>query len=160
VSGDDLYALLGVPHDASRAQIGQAYRQRAHSAHPDTQPADPTAAARFRTLTHAYHVLGDPTRRAAYDRALDPSLRILPPPPMVPRDVPVRPVSLVLSNRPAPSPLSPAHQSIRPLLWAGPVHVEPSATARVVDPQVTAPLTPAAQWMRLLAAWLDELEWR
>ena len=68
--GPDLYQLLGVPREASRAEIAQAWRLRARDEHPDARPADTDAPGRFRALAEAWQVLGDPGRRAAYDRAL------------------------------------------------------------------------------------------
>jgi curved DNA-binding protein CbpA len=65
----DLYQLLGVPQGASGQEITRAWRRRAAAAHPDRRPRDPAAPARFRALTEAYQVLGDPARRAAYDRS-------------------------------------------------------------------------------------------
>ena len=69
----DLYQMLGVPRDAPREEILQAWRRRAWAEHPDRRPAGDSEAAsdRFRVLAQAWHVLGDPARRAAYDRALD-----------------------------------------------------------------------------------------
>jgi curved DNA-binding protein CbpA len=66
----DLYQLLGVPRDASAGHIALAWRRRARAEHPDARPADADAPGRFRALAEAYRVLGDPARRAAYDRAL------------------------------------------------------------------------------------------
>ena len=66
----DLYQLLGVPRDASREEIAQAWRRRARDEHPDARPADAGAPDRFRALAAAWQVLGDPARRVAYDRAL------------------------------------------------------------------------------------------
>src|SRR5689334_19222390 len=66
----DLYQLLGVSRDASREQIVQAWRRRARDEHPDARPADADAPSRFRALAEAWQVLGDPPRRAAYDRVL------------------------------------------------------------------------------------------
>jgi curved DNA-binding protein CbpA len=66
----DLYQLLGVPRGASGGEITQAWRRRALAEHPDRQPRDAAAPARFRALAEAYRVLGDPPRRAAYDRSL------------------------------------------------------------------------------------------
>jgi curved DNA-binding protein CbpA len=68
--GPDLYQLLGVPREASREEIARAWRRRARAEHPDARPADADAPARFRALAGAWQVLGDPGRRAAYDRAL------------------------------------------------------------------------------------------
>ncbi len=62
-----LYRRLGVSPEASAEQIRRAYRRLAHSAHPDTHPEDPEAARRFREVTEAYEILGDPERRARYD---------------------------------------------------------------------------------------------
>jgi curved DNA-binding protein CbpA len=66
----DLYQLLGVPPRASGGEITRAWRRRAAGEHPDRWPGDAAAPARFRALTEAYQVLGDPARRAAYDRSL------------------------------------------------------------------------------------------
>ena len=68
--GPDLYELLGITQRASREEIALAWRRRARAEHPDSRPGDAGAAARFRALAEAYQVLGDPGRRAAYDRAL------------------------------------------------------------------------------------------
>ena len=66
----DLYQLLGVDRGASGGEITRAWRRRAAAEHPDRRPRDAAAPARFRALTEAYQVLGDPARRAAYDRSL------------------------------------------------------------------------------------------
>ena len=66
----DLYQLLGVPREASGGEVTRAWRRRAAAEHPDRRPLDAAAPARFRALLEAYQVLGDPARRAAYDRSL------------------------------------------------------------------------------------------
>jgi curved DNA-binding protein CbpA len=65
---DRYYRRLELRRDASHADIVSAYRRMAVGAHPDTHPEDPEAAGRFREITEAYEVLGDPVRRAGYDR--------------------------------------------------------------------------------------------
>jgi curved DNA-binding protein CbpA len=66
----DLYQVLEVARDASREEIALAWRRRARDEHPDARGGDPGAPARFRAVADAWHVLGDPARRAAYDREL------------------------------------------------------------------------------------------
>jgi molecular chaperone DnaJ len=63
----DFYVLLGVPRDASEADIKKAYRKLAMEYHPDRNSA-PDAETRFKEITEAYEVLRDPQKRAAYDR--------------------------------------------------------------------------------------------
>lgn len=63
----DHYEVLGVSRDASEDQIKKAYRKLARELHPDVNP-DPTAAERFKLVTHAYEVLSDANSRSAYDR--------------------------------------------------------------------------------------------
>jgi molecular chaperone DnaJ len=63
----DLYAVLGVANDADGKTISRAYRKLARELHPDTHPDDPDAADRFKEVTAAYDVIGDPTKRAEYD---------------------------------------------------------------------------------------------
>src|SRR5579859_1321056 len=68
----DYYALLGVEPDATAAQIKKAYRTLARQHHPDTNPGDLDAAARFRNITQAYDILSDSKLREAYDRTRPP----------------------------------------------------------------------------------------
>src|SRR6478735_10737363 len=63
----DYYELLGVGRDASADDIKRAYRQLARQLHPDANPDDPTAEARFKEVALAYEVLSDPQRRQQYD---------------------------------------------------------------------------------------------
>ena len=63
----DLYAVLGVANDADAKAISRAYRKLARELHPDTHPDDPDAAERFKEVTAAYDVIGDPPKRAEYD---------------------------------------------------------------------------------------------
>ena len=64
----DYYGLLGVPRDASDKAIKQAYRRLARRSHPDVNPGDKAAEARFKEINAAYQVLSDPERRRRYDR--------------------------------------------------------------------------------------------
>ena len=68
----DLYRLLGIPPDASAAEITRAYRRKARLLHPDARPGEAEGPARFRAVAEAYQVPGDPGRRAAYDQARQP----------------------------------------------------------------------------------------
>jgi molecular chaperone DnaJ len=68
---NDLYDALGVDRDADGDTIKKAYRKLARQLHPDVNP-DPEAQNRFKTVSHAYEVLSDPQKRAAYDRGGDP----------------------------------------------------------------------------------------
>ena len=65
--GPDYYGVLGVPEDASRADVTRAYRRLARTWHPDARPVDPSAEERFREINDAYRVLGDAETRRSYD---------------------------------------------------------------------------------------------
>lgn len=69
-----LYELLGVSEDASNDEIKKAYRRLAQRLHPDRNPDDPEAAAKFQEVKEAYECLSDPERRAVYDETGDASL--------------------------------------------------------------------------------------
>jgi curved DNA-binding protein len=63
----DYYAVLGVPKTADQAAIKAAYRSLARKLHPDVN-RDPAAGERFKKVNEANAVLGDPEKRAKYDR--------------------------------------------------------------------------------------------
>lgn len=65
---DDYYDILGVSRDADDATIKKAYRSLAREYHPDRNPGDAEAEARFKELAVAYEVLSDPEKRAKFDR--------------------------------------------------------------------------------------------
>jgi molecular chaperone DnaJ len=67
----DYYAILGVPKNADAAAIKKVYRKLAQQHHPDANPGNTQAEDRFKEISAAYDVLGDPDKRAAYDRARD-----------------------------------------------------------------------------------------
>ncbi len=115
--GPDLYQLLGVARGAPQEDIVQAWRCRARAEHPDSRPGDAAAPARFRALAGARQVLGDPARRAAYDRALADGEALAP-----------------VSRPPEPAVMMPtARMPGSPPLWAGPVWVEVAPQAPGLD---------------------------
>jgi molecular chaperone DnaJ len=65
----DYYAALGVPKDASQADIKKAYRKLARKYHPDANSGDTKAEDRFKEISEAYDVLSDTTKRSEYDEA-------------------------------------------------------------------------------------------
>lgn len=68
MSRRDHYEVLEVDRSAGQEDIKRAYRRLARRWHPDANPDDPGAEARFKEIALAYEVLGDPERRASYDR--------------------------------------------------------------------------------------------
>ena len=64
----DYYATLGVAREASADDLKRAYRKLAMQHHPDRNPGNKTAEAKFKELNEAYDVLKDDQKRAAYDR--------------------------------------------------------------------------------------------
>ena len=66
---EDHYATLGVAEDASQKEIKKAYRALARELHPDRNPDDPKAEDRFKEVQAAYDVVGDASKRKAYDKA-------------------------------------------------------------------------------------------
>jgi molecular chaperone DnaJ len=65
----DYYKSLGVAKDASQADIKKVYRKLARELHPDKNPGDAQAEARFKEVSEAYDVLSDPAKRKEYDEA-------------------------------------------------------------------------------------------
>lgn len=64
----DYYKVMGIPKDTPQNEIRTAYRKRSKQFHPDIHPDDPKAKAKFQLLNEAYEVLGDPDKRAKYDK--------------------------------------------------------------------------------------------
>lgn len=64
----DYYETLGVSRDASKADIKKAYRKLAKQWHPDKNPGDTEAEAKFKQISEAYAVLSDDKKRAQYDQ--------------------------------------------------------------------------------------------
>lgn len=64
----DYYATLGVSQSASDTEIKKAYRKLAQKHHPDSNPGDPKAEARFKEVSQAFDVLKDPEKRRQYDQ--------------------------------------------------------------------------------------------
>ena len=64
----DYYELLGIRKDATEKDIKQAYRRLARRYHPDVNPGDKTAEAKFKEINAAYEVLSDKEKRAKYDK--------------------------------------------------------------------------------------------
>ncbi|MGW0907362.1 molecular chaperone DnaJ [Streptomyces sp. NPDC002853] len=65
----DYYKVLGVPKDATEAEIKKAYRKLARENHPDANKGNTKAEERFKEISEANDVLGDPKKRKEYDEA-------------------------------------------------------------------------------------------
>ncbi len=63
----DYYKTLGVDKKASQKEIKKAYRRLARKYHPDVNPGDQAAEARFKEINEAHEVLSDPEKRQKYD---------------------------------------------------------------------------------------------
>ena len=64
----DPYSVLGVSRDASDDEIKKAYRNLSRKYHPDANPGDKEAEAKFKEASEAYSVLSDPQKRQQYDQ--------------------------------------------------------------------------------------------
>ena len=63
----DFYKILGVAKDVSDAELKKVYRKLARQYHPDSNPGDAKAEAKFKEISEAYSVLSDPAQRKEYD---------------------------------------------------------------------------------------------
>ena len=68
MSKNDYYETLGVSKTASESELKSAFRKLAMQFHPDRNPNNAEAEAKFKELNEAYQILSDPQKRAAYDR--------------------------------------------------------------------------------------------
>jgi len=66
--GKDYYSILGVKRDASEQEIKRAYRRLARKHHPDVNPGDKSAEAKFKEINEAYEVLSDKEKRQKYNQ--------------------------------------------------------------------------------------------
>jgi len=68
MAGKDYYNILGVSRNASEREIKQAYRRLARQYHPDVNPGDKSAEAKFKEINEAHEVLSDKEKRKKYDQ--------------------------------------------------------------------------------------------
>lgn len=72
---EDLYGVLGVPKTADADTIKKAYRRLAKDLHPDKNPGNAQAEAKFKSVNKAFDTLGDPSKRKLYDEFGEEGLR-------------------------------------------------------------------------------------
>ena len=68
MANHDLYSLLETDASASNEDLKRNYRRLARQYHPDANPGDAEAEAKFKEISQAYEILSDPDRRGHYDR--------------------------------------------------------------------------------------------
>jgi len=68
MAGKDYYNILGVNREAKEREIKQAYRRLARKYHPDVNPGDKSAEAKFKQINEAYEILSDKEKRQKYDQ--------------------------------------------------------------------------------------------
>ena len=146
------YTRLEVSPGASHDEIVHAYRRLAMDVHPDAHPEDPDGTRRFREITEAYEVLGDPERRADYDRRL----RAAPIQPRVhfgPRDD-AAPVGAWVRHDAAPvflGTMRPGRGG--PFVRVGPVRHRPVGPPDVADAQAGRWISDVPDLLRAIASW-------
>ena len=64
----DFYKVLGVSKDVTPAELKKVYRKLARQYHPDSNPGNAAAEAKFKEISEAHSVLGDPEQRKEYDQ--------------------------------------------------------------------------------------------
>ena len=72
----DLYEVLGVTPRATLAEVKRAYHERVKACHPDRNPGDAAALARFQQVQEAYRVLGNARERLSYDQTFTEEQRL------------------------------------------------------------------------------------
>jgi DnaJ-class molecular chaperone len=68
MAGKDYYSILGVPRNAADKDIKSAYRKMARKYHPDVNPGDKAAEARFKEINEAFEILSDVDKKKKYDQ--------------------------------------------------------------------------------------------
>lgn len=152
---NDYYAVLGVSPRASDEEIDVAFRALAKRWHPDRCAGDAQATERFKEITAAHDVVGDPRRRVAYDRERALAAASARPQggPASPRQAPT-PGS---GGRPAPTTVNPRQAPADSHEWAG---WTAPARARVRRPRRFHPLLVLSVGALLLVSGVLLAAWR